>query len=83
MADARRRGALRAGCRRWLGRFCLEAPEATLEDVQTVASTLAAAAMGLPGALDRLAALCQELGDQERVGRLLPQPHGFEGRDVV
>jgi hypothetical protein len=43
-------------------RFRLEAPDATLEDVQTAAGNLAAVAMGFPGALERLADLLRDCG---------------------
>jgi hypothetical protein len=49
---------------RWVGRFALEAKNATLEDVQLALSTLGAVAMGFPGALDGLANLCRECGIQ-------------------
>jgi hypothetical protein len=49
-------------CVRWLGRFCLEAPEATLEDVQSAASSLAAVAMDFPRALERVADLLRDCG---------------------
>jgi hypothetical protein len=49
-------------CVRWLGRFCLEARTATLADVHAAATSLSGVAAGMPGALDRLAALCRDCG---------------------
>jgi hypothetical protein len=47
---------------RWIGRFALEAPRATLEDVQAAVSALAAVALGFPGALEELANICRDCG---------------------
>ena len=44
-----------------LGRFCLEAPDAKLQDVQTALPTLGALAMGFPRGLERLADLLPRL----------------------
>jgi hypothetical protein len=47
---------------RWIGRFALEAPAATLEDVQTALSAFGAVAIGFPDALTELANLWRDCG---------------------
>ena len=47
---------------RWIGRFALEAPAATLEDMRAALSALAGVATGFPGALEKLANICRECG---------------------
>ena len=51
----------RAGVR-WIGRFCVEAADVTLEDVQEAASALSALGLGLPDGVQRLVALCRDHG---------------------
>jgi hypothetical protein len=49
---------------RWLGRFCLEAPNATVEDVQVAADELETLGEGVTGEVERLAVLCRRCGVQ-------------------